>query len=104
MSMADGSGEERALKTRIAVFAAVLAALALPSAGSTAPPTVSLTSPAAGSLLRGTVTVSADASADTASVEFKYFSDASPLGASIGTDTTAPYSVQFDTTAYPKTH
>jgi Tol biopolymer transport system component len=80
-----------------------VAALALPSAGSSAPPTVSLTSPAAASILRGTVTVSADASADTASVEFKYFSEASPLGASIGTDTTAPYSVQFDTTAYPNT-
>jgi Tol biopolymer transport system component len=82
---------------------ALVAALALPSAASTAPPTVSLTSPAAASILRGTVTVSADASADTASVEFKYFSEASPLGASIGTDTTAPYSVQFDTNAYPNT-
>jgi fibronectin type 3 domain-containing protein len=60
------------------------------------PPTVSITSPAAGSTVSGTVNVNANASDNgtVAGVQFKL--DGSDLGAE---DTTAPYSVAWDTFA-----
>ncbi|HET7026294.1 MAG TPA: Ig-like domain-containing protein [Candidatus Limnocylindrales bacterium] len=60
-----------------------------------APPTVALTAPADGTNVSGTVTISADATDDVAiaSVEFLVGTT------SIGTDTSAPYSVAWDTTA-----
>lgn len=60
------------------------------------PPTVSITSPAAGTTINGTVTVSANASDNigVAGVQFKL--DGVALSAE---DTTAPYSVNWDTTA-----
>ncbi|MGH9857884.1 MAG: Ig-like domain-containing protein, partial [Acidobacteriota bacterium] len=59
------------------------------------PPTVQLSAPAAGATLSGTQTVSANAqdAAGVASVQFKL--DGANLGAP---DTTAPYSVSWDTT------
>jgi len=59
------------------------------------PPTVTITSPTNGSLVSGTISVSADASDNVgvAGVQFKL--DGAPLGAE---DTSAPYSVPWDTT------
>ncbi|MDQ3908415.1 MAG: Ig-like domain-containing protein, partial [Acidobacteriota bacterium] len=59
------------------------------------PPTVSLTAPAAGSTLAGTVTVSANASDDKGVARVEFYKGATL----IGTDTTAPYSVQWNTSA-----
>src|SRR5262249_40675519 len=57
-------------------------------------PVVSVTSPAPGSTVGGTVTVSASTSMPVAGVQFQLD------GASIGAeDTTAPYSISWDTTA-----
>lgn len=62
----------------------------------TTPPTVSITAPAAGATLSGPVTVSANAAdnGSVAGVQFKL--DGANLGAE---DTTAPYNVDWDTTA-----
>lgn len=56
-------------------------------------PTVSFTNPAAGSTISGMQGVAATASSDTAGVQFKL--DGNNLGAE---DTTAPYSINWDTT------
>ena len=64
-------------------------------------PTVSLTAPAAGALVRGTVQLTASAS-DThgvARVAFYKGSPSSSNGTLIGTDTTTPYAVSWDTTS-----
>ena len=68
---------------------------ASPPPPDTAPPSVSVTAPAAGALLRATATVTATASDNVgvAGVQFKV--DGQNLGAE---DTTAPYSVSWDTT------
>jgi len=59
------------------------------------PPTVSITSPSDGATVSGVVTIDADASDDVgvAQVDFYYGSTL------IGTDDTAPYSVDWDSTA-----
>jgi uncharacterized protein (TIGR03118 family) len=59
-----------------------------------APPTVSLTAPAAGNV-SGLVTVSATAGDDVGVASVQFFAGAT----SLGTDTTAPYSVVWDTTS-----
>jgi hypothetical protein len=71
------------------------ATASITSGGDTTPPTVSLTAPSAGSTVNGTVMVSANASDNVgvAGVQFKL--DGGNLGAE---DTTAPYSVSWDTT------
>lgn len=56
-------------------------------------PTVAITAPAAGDV-SGTVTVSADAADNVAVAQVEFFAGAT----SIGIDTTAPYSVQWNTT------
>ena len=60
----------------------------------TTPPTVSLTAPSAGNVT-GSVTVSANASDNGTVVGVQFKLDGSNLGAE---DTTAPYSIQWDTT------
>lgn len=69
----------------------------LDSTGSdTVPPTVTITNPTQGSTIGGTITFSADA-ADNVAVDYvSFYIDATP----VGTDSTAPYSVQIDTTGY----
>src|SRR3954466_16401163 len=93
----------RAVVVRLLPIAALLAVLAFPAsaAADTNPPTVNITSPAGGSNLSGTVTVSADASDDVAvdHVMFQLYNGQTYT--TIGTDFTAPYSVQFDTTTVP---
>ena len=68
------------------------------AAADTTPPTVSVTAPSAGATLSATVTVTATASdnGSVAGVQFKL--DGANLGAE---DTTAPYSVSWDTSAAP---
>ncbi len=59
------------------------------------PPTVSLTSPGAGASLSGTVTISADASDDVSVASVSFYQN----GNLITTDTSAPYGVNWDTSA-----
>ena len=58
------------------------------------PPTASMTAPALGSTVSGAVTVSANASDNVAVADLDFLLD----GVSIGIDSTAPYSVQWNTT------
>ena len=60
----------------------------------TVPPTVSITSPAAGATVSGSVTVSASASDNTGVAGVQFQLDGAALGAE---DTTAPYSMAWDT-------
>ncbi|HKB06390.1 MAG TPA: LamG-like jellyroll fold domain-containing protein, partial [Gemmataceae bacterium] len=62
----------------------------------TTPPTVGMTAPASGTTVSGSTTVSADASDDVGVVGVQFLLDGQPLGAE---DTTAPYSVSWNTTA-----
>jgi subtilisin family serine protease len=59
------------------------------------PPSVSLTQPAAGAILAGTVTIAATASDDKGVARVEFYKN----NILLGTDTTAPYSVQWNTTA-----
>ena len=63
--------------------------------GDTTPPTVSMTKPADGSTVSGTVTVSANASDDVGVASVQFQLDGANLGAA---DTSAPYSISWDTT------
>ena len=63
--------------------------------GDTTPPTVSMTAPANGTTISGTVTVSANASDNVGVVGVQFELDGAALGAE---DTTAPYSVSWDST------
>ena len=60
----------------------------------TQPPSASMTAPAQGSTVSSTVTVSAMATDDVGVTSVEFLLD----GVSIGSDTTAPYAVQWDTT------
>ncbi|MGE5624314.1 MAG: Ig-like domain-containing protein [Bacillota bacterium] len=66
------------------------------SSGDTTPPTVSITAPASGSTVTGTVTVSATASDNVGVAGVQFMLDGAALGAE---DTTAPYSVSWNTTS-----
>ena len=61
----------------------------------TTSPTVSITAPAASATLAGTVSVTANASDNVAVASVQFLLDGANLGA---TDTTAPYTVSWDTT------
>ncbi len=61
------------------------------------PPSVSLTAPAAGSTASHVVPISANASDNVAVTSVQFLAD----GASVGTDTAAPYTVSWDTTPLP---
>jgi hypothetical protein len=67
--------------------------LTCPSPDNT-PPTVSITSPASGATVSGTINVTASASDDRGVADVQFFLD----GAFRADDTTAPYSVPWDTT------
>ena len=60
------------------------------------PPTVSVTNPSNGATVSGSLSVTANASDDNGVTQVEFFVD----GSSIGADTTAPYSVTWDTTTY----
>src|SRR5206468_2870449 len=62
----------------------------------TTPPTVNITSPPSGSTVSGTITVTASASDYPCAALFQSMLDGANLGAE---DTSAPYSVSWDTTA-----
>ncbi len=59
------------------------------------PPTVSVTAPAAGATVQNTVAVTANAADDNGVAGVQFLVDGAPLGAE---DTTAPYSVSWNTT------
>ncbi|WP_237716844.1 Ig-like domain-containing protein, partial [Limnohabitans sp. Rim47] len=59
-------------------------------------PTVNITAPSNGATVSGTVAYSADASDNVGVTQVKFFID----GVLVGTDTTAPYSISWDTTNY----
>jgi subtilisin family serine protease len=61
----------------------------------TTPPTTSITSPAAGATVSGTATISADAADNVGVSRVEFYSGATLLGS----DTTAPYSFAWNTTA-----
>ena len=65
------------------------------SSGDTTPPTVSMTAPANGSTVSGSVTVSANASDNVAVAGVQFQLNGANLGAE---DTSAPYSITWDTT------
>ncbi len=60
-------------------------------------PTVSLTAPASGSTVNGPTTISATASDNVAVTKVEFLVN----GAVVGTDTTSPYSVSWDSTGFP---
>jgi subtilisin len=64
----------------------------------TTPPSVSLTAPADGAKVSGTVTLSANASDNTGVKEVRFYVN----GVLVGTDTTSPYSVSWDSTSVPE--
>lgn len=61
-------------------------------------PTVSVTSPSNGATVSGTVTISAAASDNVGVTSVQFFVD----GASTGSDTTAPYSMPWNTTTFAR--
>ena len=61
----------------------------------TTPPTVAITAPAAGATVSGTVTVSANASDNIGVVGVQFYLDGATLGSE---DTSAPYSISWNTT------
>jgi YVTN family beta-propeller protein len=63
----------------------------------TTPPAVTITAPAAGAQITGIVAVSANASDAVGVSSVTFFAD----GAAIGTDTSSPYSVSWNTSAVP---
>ncbi len=62
--------------------------------GDTTAPTTSLTAPSAGTTVRGTVTVSASASDNVGLSKVEFYAGSTLLG----TDTTEPYTWDWDTT------
>ena len=64
------------------------------AAGDTTPPTTSITSPANGATVSGTVTVAANASDNVGVSRVELYVD----GGLIGSDTTAPYQIAWNTT------
>jgi hypothetical protein len=72
------------------------------SSGDTTPPSVSFTAPLANSTLSGTVTVSANAADNVGVTSVQFLLDGADLGSEV---TTAPYSVDWDTsTATASSH
>jgi hypothetical protein len=85
----DGAGN--ATTTDVAITFSVAA----PPPPDTTPPSVAVTSPAAGATVGGTVTVTASASDDVGVAGVQFLLDGASLGAE---DTSAPYSVAWNTT------
>ena len=84
VSAYDASGNESAQSA---------AAVATTPQPDTTPPSASMTTPANGAVVSGTVTVSASANDNVAVASVEFLLD----GVAIGTDTTSPYSVQWNT-------
>jgi YVTN family beta-propeller protein len=68
----------------------------LPTGGDTVPPTVAISSPVAGAQVSGTVTITASASDNAGVSSVTFLVD----GTSIGSDTSAPYSISWNTAAF----
>lgn len=85
--VADGSHEEIAGSGGTVSFTT--------TAPDVTPPTVSVTAPADSAIVQNTITVTADAADETAVLGVQFLLDGTALGAE---DTTAPYSVSWNTT------
>ncbi len=68
------------------------------AAGTDNPPTASLTAPTSGATLTGTATFNATASDDVGVARVEFWRDGTVL---LGTDTTAPYSLSYNTASIP---
>lgn len=66
-----------------------------PSSSNSVPPTVNVTNPVNNETVSGTVPVAATATGSVAIASVQFFLDGKPLGSPV---TTAPYSIQWDTT------
>ncbi len=96
----DGLIDEVRIYNRALSATEIQADMAAPVSGGppppdTTPPTVSVTSPAAGATVSGTVSVSAGAADNVGVAGVRFTLDGAPLGAE---DTSAPYSVSWNTT------
>src|SRR5579885_1828538 len=80
---------------RVAAYRAVAAAAGAAPPPDTTPPSAAISSPANGATVAGTITVDVTASDNVGVAQVALYLDGSP----IGTDTTAPYSFAWDTTA-----
>jgi len=99
---ADGSHSLSAVARDAAGNTATSSSVAVTVSNDHTPPTVSITSPSPGASVAGVVTVTATASDNVAVAGVQFQLDGANLGAE---DTTAPYSVTWDTgTATPGTH
>jgi hypothetical protein len=67
-----------------------------PSSSNTVPPTVGITNPVGGETVSNTVPVAASATGNAPIASVQFFLDGAPLGSPV---TTAPYAIQWDTTA-----
>jgi YD repeat-containing protein len=71
------------------------APIAVTVSSDTSPPAVTITAPSPGAFVRGTITITANASDNVGVAGVQFLVDGAPLGAE---DTTAPYSVTWNTT------
>jgi hypothetical protein len=100
--VADGSHSLRAIGRDAAGNSTISSAVTVTVMNDTTPPTVSITSPSSGATVGGVITVTANASDNVGVVGVQFRVDGANLGAE---DTSAPYSVSWDTgTATPGTH
>ena len=79
----------------LSAFSAIATA-STPAAPDTTPPSAAVTAPAAGSVVSGNVTLSASATDNVGVAAVQFLLDGANLGAE---DTTAPYSMTWDTTS-----
>ncbi|HEY2940896.1 MAG TPA: Ig-like domain-containing protein [Vicinamibacteria bacterium] len=101
-TVADGSHSLRAIGRDAAGNSTISSAVTVTVMNDTTPPTVSITSPSSGATVGGVITVTANASDNVGVVGVQFRVDGANLGAE---DTSAPYSVSWDTgTATPGTH
>jgi hypothetical protein len=101
-TVADGSHSLRAIGRDAAGNSTISSAVTVTVMNDTTPPTVRITSPSSGATVGGVITVTANASDNVGVVGVQFRVDGANLGAE---DTSAPYSVSWDTgTATPGTH
>jgi len=101
-TVAEGAHSLSAFARDAAGNTSTSASVSVTVSNDTTPPTVSITAPTAGSTVTGTVTVAANASDNVGVAGVRFQLDGAALGAE---DTTAPYSVSWDTsTATEGTH
>jgi len=81
--------------TNSAMTASISVTVSNPPPADTTPPTVLLTAPASGSIVSNTITLTASASDNVGVTKVEFYRDGTTL---VGTATTSPFSVSYDTT------